>query len=161
MLMFQTERLIAKSHMTLVEGLLQPGVVANQNIIDIFSNDFDKKVDTQMCDSFVFFDITQPIVPVCYIEYFKKRDRHELHWETFEEFRKCGYMTEALTAFIQWAKMNTKDKHLWALINQGNTPSIKTAHRCGFVVTDKNSEGTKWYKATLDCPAKQVLEETL
>lgn len=144
--------------MILANGLLQSGIITNK--IDIFSNDLNEIVETQMIDSFMFFDIAQQNVPICYIEYFKKRDRYELHWETFEEYRKCGYMTEALLAFEQWMQTNTKEDQLWALISHGNTPSIKTAHRCGFVETDENSEGTKWYKVALNRSMQQGLEGT-
>ena len=149
MLMFQTERLIAKSHMTLEEGLLRSGVVANKNIIDIFSNDFEKRVDTQMRDSFVFYDKDNMDVPICYISYHKKRDRYELHWETLKPYREHGYMSEALIAFEKWMGIYTADRVLWAMISNGNIPSIRTAEKCGFEKTDEHIVESYWYRFTV------------
>lgn len=148
MISFETERLIACSNMVLNEGELCEGIIPDLEGLEVFLNDKYRK-EYQLSNSFVFFDKNRIDVPICYISYFKKRDRYELHWETLEQFKKQGYMTEALTAFAKWMKENTEKEVLWALIDSNNVPSLKMAQKCGFGKTEDNITGTNWYKLLL------------
>ena len=149
MIFFETERLTARSNMLLNEGELCEGVIPEVESLEVSLSD-RYRMEYQLSNSFVFFDKNRIDVPICYISYFKKRDIYELHWETLEQFKKQGYMTEALTAFAKWMKENTEKEVLWALIDSNNVPSLKTAQKCGFRKTEDNISGTSWYKLVLE-----------
>lgn len=144
MICFQTKRLTACSDMTVVDGKLQER--QEQRKLDILKGREHLSVNQRRNPyEFTFADISDSESLICSICFFKKRDRYEVTWETAEIYRDQGYMTEALTSWINWMFTNTKETCLWALISPFNVASIKTALKCGFSLSDENDTGAEWY----------------
>lgn len=144
MISYQTERLTACSDITVVNGKLQGA--QKQGSLNLFLALENMSVSQRRNPyEFTFADISDSEKLICSICFFKKRDRYEVTWETAENHRRQGYMTEALTSWINWMFTNTNETCLWALISPSNVFSIKTATKCGFALSNDTDNGSEWY----------------
>lgn len=66
-------------------------------------------------------------------------------YETKEDFRQKGYMSEAMHFVLKWICENTEEDALWLLIAKSNIPSIRIAEKSGFNLTNEQTGGQDWY----------------
>ncbi|SCX29462.1 hypothetical protein DSM25558_4702 [Agrobacterium sp. DSM 25558] len=67
----------------------------------------------------------------------------ETGWVFFPDVHGKGYAFEAVSALIQWAKVNFPDMRMTSIIHPENGPSLKLAAKLGFVElarTDYNGD---------------------
>jgi len=63
----------------------------------------------------------------------------EVGYTVIEEFRGCGYATEAVRALLGWARAEHEIRQFVASVSPGNAPSLAIVRKLGFVQT-----GTQW-----------------
>lgn len=139
MIEFSTDRMIAKSDIIVENGLFCKE--KHENIIDI--------LNLTPCngreDGFVFYDKNNTENEICHIGFVSKRGKFEISYETKEEYRNKGFMTEAVGTLCQWIFQSTSYKEIWAL--PSNMTSVGVLKRNGFVRGEKLSSQTNmfWY----------------
>ena len=140
MICFHTPRLEAVSEMVVLNGKLlkKPDEKSDLGILNI-------QPSTGIESCFVFYDRNRTSTKVCQIAIVTHRERFELEWDTEPLYRCKGYMTEALSAWIEWTSKNTEESELWALIADDNTPSVKTAQKFSFIKADAYDSKSFWY----------------
>ena len=69
----------------------------------------------------------------------------EIGYGTMHEQRKKGYMTEAVSGMIDWAKQHADVKYILAETDENNRASIKVLKKNKFRFYDKR-EKMKWWK---------------
>ena len=65
-----------------------------------------------------------------------------------KKYRGKGIMKEALEAFVQWLRTNTKYEAIMLVISDDNESSIRLAQKCGAIM-EKEIEENKVYKIIL------------
>lgn len=70
----------------------------------------------------------------------KDESKADIGYDLKKEFRKNGYMQEALNEIIKFAKIKMKLKELNACIFMDNTNSIKLAEKFGFILNGTYNE---------------------
>lgn len=136
----ETERLLCKSEMRIINGLLEPAEdeCSELNIMDILN----RKPATGMEYGFMFYD-KETEDYVCQIHFEDKRRKYEVSYGTEEQFRGRGFMKEALNFFVKWVFDNTEVKELVALIHDNNK-SQHILENSGFT-HEKNDEYGDWF----------------
>ena len=144
MIEFNTERLIAKSDVQIVNSEL---ITANSNnaVIDLLK----LERTTGRESGFVFYDKNKTDIKICHIGFLRKRGKFELSFGTEIEYRRMGYMYEALVNTIDWLFKHTNENIIWAI--PGNYASEKLLKKCGFKKsTSEQINEFKWYALTKD-----------
>ena len=98
----------------------------NNPVIDLLN----LKRTTGRESGFVFYDKDQNNKEICHIGFLSKRDRFELSFGTEIEYRRMGYMYEALVNTIDWIFKHTNENVIWAI--PGNNISENLLKKCGF-----------------------------
>lgn len=128
MLIFETNRMKAKSVMSIEDGLLveKPRSTTDINLLAL-------KPMTGMENGFVFFDKVSGEM-ICHIGFTKTRNiPYEISYGTETPFRKQGYMTEAVSGFVKWVFSETEIPFLCGL--PSGDESARVVKRCGFSLT--------------------------
>ncbi len=73
--------------------------------------------------------------------YYEDTDRIGICYFAGTEYRKQGYVSEAVQAYISYFFDHYNEKEIIATIKDINIPSWKTAEKCGFELAE-----TKMYK---------------
>ena len=141
MLNFETERLIAKSEMMIVDGKLVENTL-EPTIIDVLNI----KKTTGMESGFKFYDKTDVSVEVCHIGIIWQRNRFEVSYGTEEAFRGKGYMKEALAYLVDWIFANTKEPEIWGLPNGIVSEHILSSNGFTYYGPVENYPSMKWYR---------------
>lgn len=136
----ETERLVCKSEMLIVDGFPEP--IKNEESGVSILNILNMKPATGMEFGFMFFDKATGN-NVCQIHFENKRRKYEVSYGTDEVFRGRGYMKEALNFFVNWIFSNTEVKELVALINN-NDKSQHILESTGFTFFEKDEFGD-WF----------------
>jgi RimJ/RimL family protein N-acetyltransferase len=136
MIKIETDRMLGLSDMSISEGKLVGA--PKREIIDLLTI----PVTTGREDAFRFYLKDQPDVEVCHIGFTPARDRFEISYGTELEFRKKGYMTEALQALTEWIFVNTAEGEIWGLPN--GQQSQRILERCGYSYC-KEDTSYDWY----------------
>lgn len=141
MLCFNTERMIAKSEMSIVSGNLIDTLPQNSSI-DIFN--LQPRTGLESC--FRFYNNSNESIEICHIAIIGTRNRFEVSYGTETEFRRKGYMKEALAQLVNWIFFNTREKEIWGLPNGRESEHILQS--CGFSYYEPFEEDTsmKWYR---------------
>lgn len=141
MISFETDRLIAKSGMTIVDGKLLE-CKTDQTVIDIFTI----KKTTGLESGFMFYDKVDETVEVCHIGITWQRNRFEVSYGTKAAFRGRGYMKEALSYLVDWIFANTKEPEIWGLPNGIVSEHILSSNGFTYYGPLENTPSMKWYK---------------
>lgn len=139
MILETTSRLIMKSNMVIKNKELISPNNSNSKIklLEIQPNRVED-------NGFVFYLQEETTVEVCHIAITLQRDKFEFVYETKEEFRNKGYMTEALSFTSNWIIDNTNINEIWALINL-NPASEKVLQKSNFKYIPDINSPYKWY----------------
>lgn len=73
----------------------------------------------------------------------------EIGYGIAEDYRGCGYATEAVTAAITWALQKNKINCVTANVDNENIPSIRVLEKSGFVLTDRIGEEGPIYQRVI------------
>lgn len=138
MIVEYTKRLICKTEMNIVEGVLIPSIEQSNSEINIL----DLKPSTGMEYGFMFYDKSNEEF-ICQIHFEDKRRSFEISYGTDEKFREKGYMTEALEFFVNWIFEHTIIQEMFALIND-NPISQHILENRGFEFY-KQDENGDWF----------------
>lgn len=133
-----TKRLICKTEMIISNGIPTLPQKAEKCAIDLLS----LHAQSGMEYGFMFFD-KETSEYVCQIHFENKRRDFEISYGTEEQYRKNGYMKEALIFFKDWVFSNTLVSQLYALITQ-NPISQHTLQVCGFEY-EKHDDYGDWF----------------
>ena len=57
-----------------------------------------------------------------------------------KNYRRLGYATETIKAFVPWCKKTFKLNKIYASLNQENIASSKTAENAGFILSEINTK---------------------
>jgi [ribosomal protein S5]-alanine N-acetyltransferase len=68
----------------------------------------------------------------------------EVGYGTYEEFRKSGYMTEAIGAMIEWAKQQSEIKVIIASTEMTNKASYSVLLKNGFIKSGESGSLINW-----------------
>lgn len=137
MLTFNTKRLVAKTNMIIDAGELC--FCKNSCGIDLLSIQPNNAEN----GAIVFYLQNDPNIEICKIAVEFKRIPYELIYETNNAFRNQGYMSEALSACIEWLFTCTKCQEIYALIND-NPVSKHIATKMGFIPFKSDGYGN-WF----------------
>ena len=141
MIYFETERLIAKSEMTVVDGKLLERM-SEPTVIDILNI----KKTTGLESGFMFYDKADENVVVCHIGIIWQRGRFEVSYGTEKAFEGRGYMKEALSHLVNWIFDNTKEPEIWGLPNGFVSEHILSANGFTYYGALENIPSMKWYR---------------
>lgn len=83
---------------------------------------------------------------ICHIHFENKRREFEISYGTEIDFRRKGYMQEALAFFVNWIFTNTKVPYLYALISN-NDESQHILEKQGFCFETHDQYGS-WFILT-------------
>lgn len=148
MIEFSTERLVAKTDMEVVDSKLITRILPCSDI-DLLS----LKRATGRETGFVFYDKSNEDIEICHISIVSKRGRFELSFGTIEEYRKMGYMSEALENTIIWIFKHTTEEFIWAI--PGNSISEKILKKYGFEISAEEQENDfRWFMLTREAAKK-------
>lgn len=141
MICLETKRMIAKSEMNVQNGNLTEKRSSN-NAKDILN----LSPTTGLESTFVFFDKNDNDSKICHIGITHKRGRFEVSYGTEEQFRRQGYMKEALACLVDWIFTNTDEPEIWGLPNGEESEHIlKICHFTYYGLYEKSSS-MKWYR---------------
>jgi len=149
MICFQTERLIAKTGMIVVDGRL---VEKESGIIDICN----LKVITGLDSGFIFYDKVDENIKICHIGITWKRGRFEVSYGTEKAFEGRGFMKEALSHLVDWIFANTKEPEIWGLPNGTVSEYILSSNGFTYYGPLENDPSMKWYKISNPNKAEDV-----
>lgn len=141
MLCFNTERMIAKTEMSIVDGKLM-GSCVQLGSLDLLN----LRPCTGLETSFKFFRKVDEDTEICHICITHKRNRFEVSYGTQEEFRGQGYMKEALAYLIEWIFDNTNEEEIWGLPNGPDSEHILVASGFDYYGPVENAPSMKWYR---------------
>ena len=141
MIYFETERLIAKSEMTVVDGKLLERT-SEPTVIDILNI----KKTTGLESGFMFYDKADENVEVCHIGIIWQRDRFEVTYGTEKVFEGQGFMKEALSHLVDWIFTNTKEPEIWGLPNGIVSEHILSSNGFVYYGPLENYPSMKWYR---------------
>lgn len=148
MICFETKRMIAKSEMIIQNGNLAEKRSSN-NAKDILH----LNPMTGLESAFVFFDKVDNGVKLCHIGITHKRGRFEVSYGTEEQFRRQGYMKEALAHLVNWIFTNTNEPEIWGLPNGEESEHILQTSGFVYYRPFKECPTMKWYR--IENPAKE------
>lgn len=136
MIKFETERMIMKADLKLINGKIEyPKVEKGINIWDL----------KPMNNSFRFYDKKDENCNICHIGIREDRKTMEICYGVEEKFRNQKFMKEALSAFIIWIFENTNENEINALICN-NPISQHILESCGFVENGQyKNANEKWF----------------
>ena len=133
-----------RTNLTVVNGKIT--YPPEENAISIL----DIKPHIPENSGFVLYDESAPDKIICCIGYIETRKKEELKYKTEEEYRGKGYMTEAMTWALTWARNNGVKGCLWLLIDEGNKPSLRIAQKFGFLPQEETIGLQRWYCLNLE-----------
>lgn len=141
MLCFNTDRMLAKTEMQIINGMLVNGNVQS-GPVDILH----LRKSTGLESAFVFYEKMGNNAQICHISITHKRDRFEVSYGTEEHFRRQGYMKEALSQLVSWIFSNTCETEIWGLPNGEESEHI--LQTCGFLyyAPFEKDASMKWYR---------------
>ncbi len=141
----ETERLIGLSDLAIENGLLtcQP---QTDNVINLL----ELKPSTGRESAFLFYEKKKKKALVCHIGITWKRGRTEVSYGTENDFRRLGYMQEALIGLLNWIIDNTEEDKIWGLPNGAESQHI--LEKCGFVYYGKDEAAPTrdWFLFSID-----------
>lgn len=126
----ETKRLVGLSDMTVENGCIAIQT-QSYDAIDIL----ELKPSTGRESGFLFYEKNNMNVLVCHIGITWKRGRIEVSYGTESDFRKQGYMQEALRGLLNWIIEETNEDKIWAIPNGEESKHI--LEKCGFVFFGK------------------------
>lgn len=141
MICFQTERLIAKSEMRIVEGRLLKKE-SEPVTIDIFN----LKKTTGLESGFKFYDKEDENVEICHIGITWQRERFEVSYGTEPQFEGRGFMKEALSYLVSWIFANTEEPVIWGLPNGTVSEHILSINGFTYYGPLESNPSMKWYR---------------
>lgn len=68
----------------------------------------------------------------------------EIGYGTYDEFRKRGFMTEAVRGMIEWAKTQSKVKSIFASTEKDNIASLSVLRKNNFVKVGETETLLNW-----------------
>jgi RimJ/RimL family protein N-acetyltransferase len=68
----------------------------------------------------------------------------EIGYGTYDEFRKKGYMTEAVEGIIKWVKVQPKVKSILASTDKGNMASLAVLRKNNFIKVSETEMLINW-----------------
>ncbi|BFG70985.1 GNAT family N-acetyltransferase [Sediminibacterium sp. KACHI17] len=74
----------------------------------------------------------------------------EIGYGTYDEFQGNGYMTEMVSAIIEWAKMQNAVKSITASTNKENEASFKVLLRNNFIKVGETESQFQWKLRLVD-----------
>ena len=99
----------------------------------------DPRVDYIPCS--IALKATGDVIGNVGCTYYEDSDRIGICYFAGTEYRRQGYVSEAVKAYISYFFDHYNEKEIIATIKDENVPSWKTAEKCGFELTE-----TKMYK---------------
>ena len=141
MISFETERLIAKSEMIIVDGML---IEEETEPVIIYILNLKKR--TGLESGFKFFDKADETVEICHIGITWQRNRFEVSYGTEKTFEGQGFMKEALSHLVNWIFINTKEPEIWGLPNGIISEHILSSNGFTYYGALENNSSMKWYR---------------
>lgn len=149
MITIETKRMIGKSELEVIDGKVNYSEKHNKSL-----GLLDIKPATGMEQGFVFYLWEQPKTCVCHIGITYARNRFEVSYGTEEQFRRQGYMKEALGSFVGWIFANTDELEIWGLPNGAESEHIlQTCHFANYGIYE-DCPSMKWYR--IKRPSKEA-----
>lgn len=68
----------------------------------------------------------------------------EIGYGTYDEFQKKGFMTEAVSGLIEWAKTQSEIKSIIASTNKNNIASFRVLEKNGFIKIGETESLFNW-----------------
>lgn len=149
MITIETERLIGKSELEVINGKVSffEKSIEHLDLLGI-------KPATGMEHGFIFYLKEQTEVMVCHIGIIYTRNRFEVSYGTEEQFRQQGYMKEALDNFVCWIFANTDELEIWGLPNGAESEHILQTCRFSSYGVYEDNKSMEWY--CVKRPSKEV-----
>ena len=139
-----TARMVCKSDIELKNGIPVPPEPANNGEISLI-NLLNLQPRSGMEYGFMFYE-KNGTENICHIHFKNKRREFEISYGTEIDFRRKGYMQEALAFFVNWIFTNTKVPYLYALISN-NDESQHILEKQGFCFETHDQYGS-WFILT-------------
>ena len=139
-----TARMVCKSDIELKNGIPVPPEPANNGEISLI-NLLNLQPRSGMEYGFMFYE-KNGTENICHIHFENKRREFEISYGTEIDFRRKGYMQEALAFFVNWIFTNTKVPYLYALISN-NDDSQHILEKQGFCFETHDQYGS-WFILT-------------
>jgi len=143
MLEIRTNRLIGLSDMVIDNGTLK-SLEKNVpfNLLEI--------IETTGRESGFQFYLTDGGDKVCHIAITNQRNCFEISYGTVSEYRRQGYMREALNSFIEFVRDNTNERVIWALPSSDISENLLLSVGFSFDSYYDGNDGSKWYVYRFD-----------
>lgn len=140
MITIETERLIGKSELEIVDGKVCLQEKHNKGF-DLLNC----RPATGMEQGFAFYLKGKPGIEVCHIGITYARNKFEISYGTDrKELRHCGYMTEAVGGFLEWLFSDTEENEVWGFVPINNEPSKSVLLNNSFIA-DEIEGSTRWF----------------
>ena len=89
-------------------------------------------------------DANKMVGDICFVGEPNSNGEIEIGYGTYEEFRKRGFMTEAVSGMIEWAKTQAKIKAIIASTDKTNTASFKVLEKNSFIKIGETETLLNW-----------------
>jgi [ribosomal protein S5]-alanine N-acetyltransferase len=129
----ETSRIISPELMEALEQTILP------NVADTTRNYLYSTLWT-----IILKDENRMIGDLCLVGEPNSNGEIEIGYGTYEEFRGRGYMTEAVSGMISWAKNQTHIKSIYAATGKNNPASYSLLERNNFIKSGESDTQYEW-----------------